>query len=221
MKKILFSLIFVLLLSHVLADCSDYKDDCIGCALAKVNGSFSCFYCVPEGSDFGCYPIEEQGKICLGDEDGNFVHSNVDTCASNPCSQYDGVGCNACLKDPRCGLCMTTGICQMGDEKGALKGECEDWRFKLTDTCSPFYPCSQQKDCDSCLITSQDKGVNCQWCGDSVSGSCQASTELCATNIQTTCEKKIITLERSLETSAASTFSFCLALLFLSFYCMF
>merc|ERR1712226_14236 len=67
----------------------------------------------------------------LGPSIGNCTQWNFNYCKDEPCSIYDGIGCESCIEDPFCGYCGSSGRCIEGTSNGPLMDECAgDWMLQ-------------------------------------------------------------------------------------------
>merc|ERR1712048_155579 len=96
----------------------------VQCSALDVGGIEETHPCVPLRTCGQCAYDSECGwcqniERCLpgnhiGPMLGNCTHWSSNYCKSEPCSAYDGVGCQACLRDPFCGWCGSSQSCLEG-----------------------------------------------------------------------------------------------------------
>jgi len=66
-------------------------------------------------------------------------HSNfkldLSLCDAEVCSVYDQK-CKDCADQPKCGYCVESGRCMLGDKSGPYAGVCQNWRFTFNEDVS-------------------------------------------------------------------------------------
>lgn len=120
----------------------------------------------------------------------------------------------------------------MGNSTSPLQGTCNDWRFEKSDTCNQYYPCSKQRDAESCYNNLEKKDGSCVWCGDSKNGNCQSKEVKCLSEIlsfesylteKSNSESKSenVVAKRVVPKSSSSNLQIYISLIFFFLFCMF
>jgi len=159
--------------------CSDRSDNCFDCLLG------SCGYCFGGRSGIvQCMNGSVSPPPACDTSDPNQATwvGDAQDCPDS-CITSEHTDCQSCLSDSTCVWCNDGGACRSGNSNGPwspnLDG-CTDWRYTtddnngtLTAICSMFAPCSQQSNCQECLVDYEAKGKTCVWCNSTTgAGSC-------------------------------------------------